>query len=455
MTTYYVGIGGDDGATGLSWALRKLTLNGAENIPVAGDDIVYVGPGTYRELLTCDVSGTAGHTITYIGDVDGSHTDGVGGVVRITGSNDDLTETRNQCFLVGERNYRTFKGFTLDLVAAQVVLIYAGTNLTVSDCYFGATNSIGIYASDCTSGHLIERCIFFGLNSYNIWLITAATVDNTGIVIQNNVFIGSNNGIRIAGIGGMTIKNNVFIACSTALRCSSSISGGQVNNVNNNIVTCCTLGFNAAAAGDFTDNYNALFGNGTNYTGTVIGANSNAYPPLFNPPILLSGYRYPWNFPELAPYSPLRAIAGTGEATDDLFGRARPATSAKKSWGAVQFSDTLRETTTKRTGTASIKFEDAGRHQIFVPTTNVSTTFSVWTYFEADYTGTKPQMVIKQPGVADTTVVATGNVSTWELLTTTLTPAASPGYCVVELVSNNTAATAATDDVFFDDLTVV
>jgi hypothetical protein len=64
-------------------------------------------------------------------------------------------------------------------------------------------------------------------------------------------------------------------------------------------------------------------------------------------------------------------------------------------------------------------------------------------------------MVIKQPGVADTTVVATGNVSTWELLTTTLTPAASPGYCVVELVSNNTAATAATDDVFFDDLTVV
>ena len=46
---YYVGPGGNDGNNGTSWALRKLTLNGAEDIPVVPGDVVWVGPGVYRE----------------------------------------------------------------------------------------------------------------------------------------------------------------------------------------------------------------------------------------------------------------------------------------------------------------------------------------------------------------------------------------------------------------------
>ena len=60
MTTYYVGTGGNDSNNGTTWALRKLTLNGAEDIPVAAGDTVYVGAGTYRETLTVDVSGSSG-----------------------------------------------------------------------------------------------------------------------------------------------------------------------------------------------------------------------------------------------------------------------------------------------------------------------------------------------------------------------------------------------------------
>ena len=63
MTTRYVGKGGDDANSGLTWALRKLTLNGAEDTPVVAGDTVYVGAGTYRELLTYDVSGGAGTPI--------------------------------------------------------------------------------------------------------------------------------------------------------------------------------------------------------------------------------------------------------------------------------------------------------------------------------------------------------------------------------------------------------
>jgi len=157
---------------------------------------------------------------------------------------------------------------------------------------------------------------------------------------------------------------------------------------------------------------------------------------------------------DLAPWSALRALAGTGMSSDELHGMTRPATDSKKSWGMSQFVDTSRETTTKRTGTASIKLADAGRHQMFVPTTNVSTTISVYVQWEADYAGTKPQLVVKQPGQADQTDTATGSASTWEQLSVTLTPAASPGYVVVELVSSNTATGAGAYDTFFDDLVI-
>ena len=84
MTTRYVGKGGSDGADGLTWANRKETLNGVEDSPAASTDVIYVGPGTYRETLVVDVGNVA-----YIGDVTGENTDGIGGVVRWTGLTDD------------------------------------------------------------------------------------------------------------------------------------------------------------------------------------------------------------------------------------------------------------------------------------------------------------------------------------------------------------------------------
>src|SRR3990172_11070704 len=126
MTTRYVGIGGNDGNSGLTWALRKLTLNGAEDTPVADTDIVYVGPGVYRELLTVDVSGTTG--ISYIGDVTGEHTDGVGGIVRITGSANDTTATRANCLTATSSAYRLFKGFLVDTSSSFLITTATSIN---------------------------------------------------------------------------------------------------------------------------------------------------------------------------------------------------------------------------------------------------------------------------------------------------------------------------------------
>lgn len=46
MTDYFVGPGGNNSNAGTSWALRKLTIGGAEAIGLAAGDTVYVAPGT-------------------------------------------------------------------------------------------------------------------------------------------------------------------------------------------------------------------------------------------------------------------------------------------------------------------------------------------------------------------------------------------------------------------------
>src|SRR5690606_15690047 len=113
IATYFVGAGGNNSNDGLTWANRKLTLNGAEDIPVAAGDTVIVAPGVYRETLTTDVSGTSGNPITYVGDEGGTLTDGIGGAVRISGSDDDLTATRSPVISL-QHNYRTFRGFRIE-----------------------------------------------------------------------------------------------------------------------------------------------------------------------------------------------------------------------------------------------------------------------------------------------------------------------------------------------------
>lgn len=122
---------------------------------------------------------------------------------------------------------------------------------------------------------------------------------------------------------------------------------------------------------------------------------------------------------------------------------------------AVQYQPIGRETTTVYAGTAALRADDYARKQFKFPSSNVATTVTVRCYREANYAGNNPAMIIKQPGQADRTTTDAGAAGGWNLLTDTFTPAASPGWFVVELVSANTdAANPATNDAFFDDLTV-
>lgn len=463
MTDRYVGPGGNDGNSGLTWALRKLTLNGVEDTPVVAGDTVYVGPGVYRETLTIDVPGSSGSIITYIADVTGEHTDGVGGIVRVTGSDNDQSATRARCIDCNGKDYRTFRGFHFDTVTGNTIYIYGGSDhITIEDCfaegyfYNGTILVSGTPQSDVT----IRRCVFIG-SRIAVNFVHSADVSASNHLVENCLIIGmSAYGVNVENIGDVTVRNCTILGANRGIMIGVSVPAGEQTIVNNCIIAYCQTGLQATATSDMTEDYNTFWGNITDRTSVNTGANSQAYPPLLLPPLLhsgasqASGYTLPWWFGELSEWSQVRAITGSNEPSVDLQGIGRPATASKNSWGALQFHDMERDTGTTRGGsTASIKLADAGRHQIWVPVANESTTISVYVYREANYAGTLPQMIIKQPGQSDRTTTDTGSASQWNQLSDTFTPSADTDFVVVELVSNNTA-TSGNYDVFFDDLAV-
>lgn len=359
MATYYVGSGGDNGNNGTTWALRKLTLNGAEDIPVSAGDTVYVGPGTYRELLTCDASGSAGSPISYIGDYTGANTDGVGGVVRITGSDNDQTATRARIIDISARNYRTFDNFILDMPTTDFVLMSTGTNITLKRLYLGGFPLSGYglrysYGGAPTgTNHLYENLyINASAQSPAISFFTTTTGDTAiASTIQNCIIAGSNNyrAINIERVGGITIKNCLFLDCYTGVRLATNPTAGQSITANNCIFLNGTFGVYADSGTQLVEDYNTFWGVQVPRTNVSTGANSLAYPPLFDarwffelvnntagpnsPTQVISPF-------DLASYSQLIDVAGTSPTTTDM--RGTSAINSVREWGALEYDSTLK-----------------------------------------------------------------------------------------------------------------
>ena len=265
--------------------------------------------------------------------------------------------------------------------------------------------------------------------------------------------------IRFDGPGESFVRSCTVLGGKRGVLASCNVPGEAVY-VYDSLLVANSVALQSPVLGDLIENYNSFYANTTDRTLVAVGAHSETLPPLLLPPLLhpgvdqISGFKLPWWFGSLSKWSQVRALTGESVRVVDLHGIARPVTAVKNSWGSVQFQGMRREAVTTRAGSpASMCLSDAGRHQLWVPVTNEETTISVYVYREANYFGPNPQLIVKQPGQADDITTDAAVASQWNLLTTTLTPAADPPYVIVELVSRNTAI-AGSFNTFFDDLVV-
>lgn len=458
MATYYVGPGGSDSNDGTTWALRKLTIGGAEGIGLSAGDTVYVAPGTYREGIGFGASGSSGNPITLIGDVTGEHTDGVGGIVRWTGSDDDVTAARQHQINTSSRHYRTIRGFHFDLGSVRNIILTTCNNWIIEDCTFTGNLSqdrVAIHLDSSYDNITIRRCVFQWVG-WAVYILHSSTVAATNVLIEDCLFISTDYGVYNVRVNDVVVNNCYFTGCYRAMY-ATNLASSTAMYIYNSIIHGNYRGLEATTLGYIVEDYNCI---GVNRDGSRrnvdVGAHSVSYVPQMIWPPRMSEHPFSgrlWGM-EQASYSPVKAIAGSGTTATDFTGLAKPTTAAKQSYGALQYIPMVRDTGTTYSGSpASAELSDAGRIHFIVPHDGSEITISLRTYREANYAGTNPQMIIRQPGQSARTTTDSGSASAWNLLTDTFTPAASPGYVLVELVSNNTA-TSGSYAAYFDDLQV-
>jgi hypothetical protein len=287
--------------------------------------------------------------------------------------------------------------------------------------------------------------------------VGASPVDDVGLVVASCLFERVDNGVFIDECGGITIKNITAFACGNMMDTADDPNNGQATVVANSIIERCQYGVSdSGLTENVTEDYNTFYANHTDRNAVTTGGNSITYPSLvMRCPTLLKGYRLPFRVGELSEWSQIAAKAGWEQyhSPTDFYGFPLLPTSAKRSWGAVQYHDAVRSTTQSHEGSASYELSDAGEVHFRRPVSAVSTTFKCRVYREANYAGTNPQMIIRQVGQADDETTDAAAASQFNELSTTLTPDSGTDWVEIILRSNNTA-TSGSYAVYFDLLEV-
>ena len=360
--------------------------------------------------------------------------------------------------LAADKDYRTFRSFLMDSVWNRTIDTSTGCSYwNIEDITFLTSYGRIIHLADGPLGFNIKRCFFFGGTGDLVQISHSSTIASESKIENCIFFIGGNvSAIAIFKVGSISILNCRFVGGFLHVETTESPGANEVE-VYNNVFEATGTAIHAEVSGDIVEDYNVFFANTDNRINVNTGANSLDFSSshLQNPPILYPGHHFPWSIGELSQWSTIARRTDSGSApVDDLFGLTRPVTNGKRSWGPIQFTGAVRETTITDGGGASLKLPDAGE-QFFmrVPTSASEITIAVKVYREADYAGTLPQLIVRQPGQADETDTDAGSAEQFNTLSVTFTPAALPPWVDVFIKSNNTAA-AGDYATYWDTLTV-
>lgn len=281
MTDYFVRKSGNNGNDGLTPATAKLTIQAGSDLANTPGDRCVIGGGTYRETVTINNSGAADAPIELLGDYTGQLT-GDPGVVRVTGSDNDVAFSRSFCITSNSKNYLKFKNLSLDLSQYGLIHIEGSQFNTVENCYFNHRFHVGINLRNGAVGHVVRNCYFSPAYYWNgsIGINNTSTISGS-ITIENNISFGWHP-IYIDRVGGVLIRNNHFLNANRAIYIATALNPAHSITVNNNIFSGCNIGLAANAVTEIIEDYNTFAGVAIARVNTNAGANSNTIPPLFD-----------------------------------------------------------------------------------------------------------------------------------------------------------------------------
>ena len=442
MTVYYVSKAeGNDGNDGEAPTDEgggvgpKLTIGGAEALEPSGDDIIYIGPGTYYENITLTDSGTEDHPIKWKADPECEHLTGdTPGIVRWSACDSDDTQGTTPAVNFGSTTYVELYGFILDgcqstTTGSAYRSAYSAT-CKLYDCllmgnYYAAqkvwaARSIAI-GRDAWTNCYTENCLGFGFNAFLGWL------DGT----KNCQAVGAQYGFGQGDVAA-TCYNCVAVGCSVGFYASGTENAPGCTNCH----TCyASMGFQNMAKTACT------------YAGCLLGSSGGSGDAPTEGEVVL--------FPNLdllrRAWEPLAldCLLGAGHddyvpTTTDILNRTRQQGTIDV--GAYELADQELDYSVYQTAAPSIKITDEGEVIVQI-SAEASTEITVTVQVKDDTAGTKAQIVLRGQSIADQTDTLVTDAD-WEELSVTATPTINE---VLELVlRGRTAGKVA----YFSDITV-
>jgi hypothetical protein len=246
MGAYYVsaefGLDTNDGLTpGADWAtLAKANSELAAYNAINGDQghTVYIGPGTYREMIELGASGLdADHCIEWVGDAINFYgLASVAGIVRVTRCDADELPQAGTVVSFNAKNYVKFRNLYIDGSADGYGV--SGTDRTkmfVDSCYI--TSKSGVQNVTITNSVILAGFIALRVVFADNCIMSGG---NTGVydvsTVKNSITIGGTIGYQASGV--QTLVNCVAIGHDRGF-----MGADSTMQISNCMTAFCNTGF--------------------------------------------------------------------------------------------------------------------------------------------------------------------------------------------------------------------
>jgi hypothetical protein len=408
-------------------------------------------------------------------------------------ANETSIASRVACVDLNGQIFITWQGFsmvggTTSVIISTVAGDHSFEGIIIEDCSLvgGHTSTdaaiqidINAGATPTTTGLIIRRCVVLG-GVQIIWDGNASADVNMKMAFENCLFFGQAQAstARYAifwdlvtsdtfAAGGLAVTNCIFWGINRAVYVEHGTSTTYPVDVRNCVFSYCLTSLSKETSNDgaLTSGYNAFLSCGADYANVSVGTQDS---PTNNRGTQLFGGLGDFMLHSFWGWSPYRFFEPITNADDtyknhvigdadtavapaiDMYNEARPMYGIVDDRGPVEArSRPKEESTNYRTAVAALRFEGAGFQDILLPVDAFSTTVTVYAEYDSNYSGTLPQLVVKNiPGVADQTDTMVAAADTLEQLSVTFNPT-NKGVARIRFVSNDTSASG---ECFFDDL---